>query len=220
MFFGSSALSETDQFSLVFAGAGLRLTTNMILILFVVFYLRRAFESHDVEYLLSRPISKLQFLLAHFVSFVLLALLASILVTLTLLLLPSTASGNSLWLWGISLWLELSLMVTVALFFSMVLSSAVTASMASFAFYVLARLIGDILGIIATEKSAPFMFLMEKIMFVISIFVPRLDLMAQSNWLLYGVSNDTNLAVISGQLIIFIAFILSAAYLDLNKRQF
>ncbi len=220
IFLGSAAVIETDQFSMVFAGAGLRLATNLMLILFVVFYIRRAFEARDIEYLLSRPITKLQFLFAHFFAFIILTAIASILVSLVIAVIPSTVNQNSLALWGISLWIELSIMVTVALFFALVLSSAVTSSLASFAFYVLARLIGDILGIIEHGASSTAMTILEKVMLVISIFIPRIDMMAQSAWLIYPIPSANDLTLILSQGIIFIGFVLAAAYMDLNKRQF
>ena len=232
MFLGSSAITESDQFSLIFAASGLRVCGNLALILFTVFYLRRSFESRDVEYLLSRPISKLQFLIAHFLAFTLLALTASILITLTLMFMPSASvNGQSVngqgangqadfFLWGLSLWVELNIMVAMAAFFSFVLSSAVTASLATFSFYVLSRLIGDILGIIEVGQSAGIYALMEKAMLLISIFIPRLDLMAQSAWLLYGVTDNLNWPFILGQGLVFTGFIFMATLLDLNKRQF
>ena len=221
MFLGSSAITESDQFSLIFAASGLRIGANLALILFAVFYLRRSFESRDVEYLLSRPISKLQFLMAHFMAFSLLALIVSILVTLTLFAMPSAAVNEpNFFLWGLSFWVELIIMTAMAVFFSLVLSSAVTASLATFSFYALARLIGDILGIIEAGHSAGMYALMEKAMLVISVFIPRLDLMAQSAWLLYGVTDHINWPFILGQGLIFTAFVFNAALLDLNKRQF
>lgn len=219
-FLGSSAVTEKDQFSLIFAASGLRIGANLALLLFVVFYLRRAFESHDVEYLLSRPISKLQFLLSHFFAFSILALISAVFVTLVLIAMPSAGSEANFFLWGLSFWVELNIMVTIGLFFSLVLSSAVTAALASFAFYVLARLMGDILGILELTHQFGFSALLEKIMLFISIFIPRLDLMAQSSWLLYGVENSISWAFIFLQGGIFSAFVLAASFLDLNKRQF
>ena len=220
MFLGSSAITETDEFSLIFAGSGLRLATNLTLILFVVFYMRRAFESRDIEYLLSRPITKLQFLLSHFTAFVFIAFIASVLVMLVVAFMPSQVTHTPIILWGVSLWLELSIVATVALFFSLILSSAVTSSMAVIAFYVLARLIGDILGIIEAGVSGGVSVFLEKLMFIISVIIPRFDLLAQSAWLLYPIPDDINLPLIFGQGVIFMGLIVSAAYMDLNKKQF
>ena len=220
LFMGSSAITETDQFSLIFAASSLRISGNIALILFVVFYIRRAFEARDIEYLLSRPITKFQFLLAHFIGFSILAMMAAFLITLVLMGMPSFGSNTSLLTWGLSLWVEFNIIVTMAMFFSLMLSSAVTGSLATLAFYVLARLIGDILGIIDAGAVTNINVVFEKIMLIISVFVPRLDLMAQSAWLIYGADGAVNWVFLLSQGAIFTSFIFMAALLDLNKRQF
>ncbi len=221
MFLGSSAITEKDQFSLIFAASSLRVGGNITLILFVVFYLRRAFESRDIEYLLSRPLSKFQFLTAHFCAFSFLSFIAATLIALSLMAMPSSGDeGAALLLWAVSLWVELNIMVVMALFFSLVLSSAVTASLCCFAFYMLARLMGDILGIIEASNNSALFDLMGKGMLFISVFIPRFDLMAQSVWLLYDVSEGINWPFILAQGIVFSGFVFSMALLDLNKRQF
>lgn len=220
VFLGSSAAIEKDQFSIVFAASGLRVAGNITLILFAVFYLRRSFESRDVEYLLSRPISRFQFLSAHFLAFSLLAFITAVLVTFVLFSMPLHGMSPNFILWGLSFWIELNIMVIVAMFFSMILSSAVTASLTCFGFYLLARLIGDILGIIEANNKTGFYVVLEKIMLVISVIVPRFDLMAESSWLLYGADNAVNWLFILGQGFVFCGLVFCAALLDLNKRQF
>ncbi len=220
IFLGSSAITEKDQFSLIFAASGLRIGGNITLVLFTVFYLQRAFESRDIEYLLSRPITKLQFLTAHFFAFSLLALLTSIFTVGALMAMSATSVEPAFFLWWLSFWIELNIMVVMGLFFSLVLSSAVTAVLCSFAFYILARLIGDILGIIELSNNSGISQIMEKIMLLISVFVPRFDLMGQSAWLLYGVGSGINWPFILVQGFIFSGFIFMAAFLDLKKRQF
>ncbi len=220
VFVGSSAITEKDLFSLIFAASGLRLIGNLALVLFIVFYIRRSFESRDVEYLLSRPISKFQFLIAHMLSFTIISIFAASAITLILSLMPSTTGDTNMLLWGVSIAVEFTIMSSMALFLSLILSSAVAASMATFAFYVLARLMGEILGIIEAGASQGGIILLEKAMLVISIFIPRLDLMGQSAWLLYGASSAVDLGFVILQGLIFCAFLMSASYLDLNKRQF
>ena len=85
IFLGSAAITEKDQFSVVFTAGGLRIGGLLTLVLFTVFYLRRSFETRDVEYLLSRPLSRLQFLLAHSIAFSILATIAASLISLVLI---------------------------------------------------------------------------------------------------------------------------------------
>lgn len=221
IFLGSSAITEKDQFSVVFAAGGLRIGGLLTLILFVVFYLRRSFETRDVEYLLSRPISRLQFLLAHSFAFSILATIVAIVTTLTLTMMPSVSDMSGYIIWGASIWVEFFIMVNVALFFALVLSSAVTATLACMAFYVLARLMGDILGIIEAGggKNVVILF-MEKGMLLISVFIPRLDLMGQTSWLVYGADVIAEWSFILLQGLVFWGVIMAASLLDLKRRQF
>lgn len=220
VFMGSSALTEKDQFSLVFAAGGLRIAGLITLTLFIVFYMRRSFETRDVEYMLSRPISRFQFLMAHSFAFGFLASLAALLITTLLFFMPSTTQSGGVIIWGLSLWVEYIIMVNVALFFAFSLSSAVVATMMTFALYMLARLMGSILGIIAATGESAAQIILEKIMLVISIFVPRLDLMGQTSWLLYGFEDGIGWSFILLQGSIFCGLIFSATLIDLNRRQF
>lgn len=220
LFFGSSIITETDQFSLVFAAGGLRLVGVLTLVLFIVFYMRRSFDTRDVEYMLSRPVSRLQFLMSHLFAFMVIAAIMTGLIAATLLLMPLNMSASGIVLWGASIFTELAIIAAVSLFFALVLSSAVTASMMVICFYVLSRLIGSILGIIASGVESGLMALMEKTMLVISVFIPRLDLIGQTSWLLYGTENSIDFGFIALQGSIFCGLFFAAAFFDLSRRQF
>ena len=221
VFLGASAITEKDQFSIVFLATGLRLGGLMTLILFVVFYLRRSFESRDVEYLLSHPISRLQFLMAHSLAFSVLATFVAIVTTLILFAVPSTGEHGGCILWGLSIWAELLIMANVALFFALILSSAVAGSLACVAFYVLARMIGSVLGIIQADNDGSTVIrIAEKVMLLISIFIPRLDLMGQTGWLIYGGDILSNLSFFAVQAVVFYGLLMAASFVDLKRRQF
>lgn len=220
IFFGSAAITEKEQFSIVFAAGGLRVLGGLTLILFTVFYVRKSFETRDVEYLLTRPISRIQFLAAHSIAFSALATIATLLISLVILLISQGISLQGYLLWCFSLWFELLIIAQVALFFSFVLSSAVMATLMGCAFYVLSRLIGGILGVIDAGPTTGAGLVMEKIMLVISVIIPRFDLMTQSSWLLYADYTSFNWSFVLLQGVIFYGFVFSAAYVDFNKRQF
>lgn len=220
LFFGSSIITEKDQFSLVFAAGGLRLVGVMTLILFIIFYMRRSFDTRDVEYMLSKPVSRLQFLIAHLLAFMVLAAVLTVLITTTVFLMPLNIPVDGIVLWSVSIFTELAIIAAVSLFFALVLSSAVTASMMVICFYVLSRLIGSILAVMANSLESGFMALMEKIMLVISVFIPRLDLVGQTSWLLYGAENSIDFGFIALQGGIFCGLFFAAAFFDLTRRQF
>jgi hypothetical protein len=220
LFLGSAAVTEKDQFSIVFAASALRLSSLFTLVFFTIFYVRKSFDTRDVEYMLSRPVSRLQYLMAHAISFSILAFILTSLSVLTLFFMPEEPNLSGLLIWSLSLFVELVLMVNVALFFSFVLTSAVSAMLITLAFYVLARMMGGILGVIATTPEAGAMLVMEKMMFLISMIIPRLDLMGQGSWLLYGTEGAIGWGFILAQGAVFLGLIFSATLIDFRRKQF
>lgn len=220
IFFGASALAEQTQFSRVFAAFGFRLFGSFGLIVFAITYIRRCFESRDIDYLLSRPIGRVPFILTHAAAFSSLALIVAFLLGGTTVLLEFGNYHPGVFLWWASLAAEFIIVSNVAMFFAFVMTSSTACMMIVFAFYFLSRLIGEILGIIARPGQDGIQFYLGKIMEVISIFIPRLDLMGQTKWLLYKDAAEVSFAFIGGQCFIFVALIVAAAAIDMKRRQF
>lgn len=220
LFISSSAVIEQDQFALVFSAGGLRILLILTLSLFVVFHMRRSFDAKDVDFLLSRPLGRIPFILSHSAAFSLLALLLGGLTSLLLWAIMPHHFGAGHILWALSITAEAIIIVNAALFFSMVITSAVAAVMAVTALYVLGRMMGQILGIIEAGTSNAFRVL-EIIMQAISTLIPRLDLMGQTAWLLYDVETaQTELVFVFAQTAVFVFLIITASLIDLLKRQF
>ncbi|MCD8520186.1 MAG: hypothetical protein LRY36_01360 [Alphaproteobacteria bacterium] len=219
IFLSSAAVVEQAQFALVFAGGALRLFISLALVLFVVFHMRRSFDSKDVDFLLSRPVSRLSYILSHSVAFSLLALLFSALGCAALIGISGGAVSTGQWLWMVSVCAEAVIMVNLALFFAMVISSAVGAALACFGFYVLGRMMGQILGIIDSH-DVPLAHILQYPMQLISMLMPRLDLMGQTSWLIYELDGDAGFIYVLGHAAIFVFLICCASLVDLVRRQF
>ncbi len=220
VFLGSAAISEKFQFVNVYAAGSLRLVCVLGIVLFAVLHIRRSFDSRDVDFMLSRPLSRLSFLISHFVAFAFLSVMFAALITGVIALSSFKLPNYDLLLWGFSLGMETIMMVNAALFFALVIPSAAASTMATIGLYVLCRLIGQVLGII--DRGGQFgifkgaSYLVEGI----STLVPRIDLMTQTSWLIYGHQGLEGFVFAIVQTIVFSAVILSAAYLDLIRRQF
>jgi hypothetical protein len=221
VFLGSGAITEKDRFALVFAGGGLRLAGVLGLVLFVVFLIRRSFESKDVEFLLSRPVGRIEFLLSYAAAFSLLGILLGAAQGLCIYIIAPHLFAQSHVLWIVSIMMENIIMANTALFFAMILSSAATAAMATFGLYVLSRLMGQILGIIdAPRRTHLDLEWLEYIMQVISAVTPRLDLLGQTSWLMYGPGDGVGFGFVLAQGAVFTALVVIAALIDLVRRQF
>ena len=221
VFIGSSAVVEKSLFAAVFTAAGLRFAGVAGLVLFIVFYMRRAFDTKDVEFLLARPLSRPAFLLSHAAAFSVLAIfVAGAVVIAVAVMLPQGTGLDALALWGASLAVEFIIMANAALFFSMVLSSAVGGVLATGGLYVLARLMGEILGVLGVAQPLPLYSLLSYVMKTVALIVPRLDLMGQTSWLIYGVGGGVNISFVLMQGVIYSSLLVCAALVDLIRRQF
>lgn len=219
VFLGSAAITESDQFTAVFAAGGLRICSVLSLVLFTVSFVRRSFDSKDIEFLLSRPINRLSILFSYACAFSFLAVLMSCAVCFAVYAVSPHMFNNGYLLWGLSIVVENVIMVNTALFFSMYLSSSATASLVTFAVYVLGRMMGQLLGIVdSTLVEGTGLYAMA--LQVVSVITPRLDLMGQTSWLLYGVGDNIGFIEVLLQGLLFSFLVLLAACLDFVRRQF
>lgn len=239
MFLGAATITEKESFALVFGASGLRFLGVLGIVLFCCFYIRRAFETKEVEFLLSRPISRVSFLVSHGVAFIIMAVCVALVVSAVVFFLgrPVRAGFE---LWTASIALEYAIVAVSALFFSLVVSSAAGSALATLGLYVLARLIGTVLGI-SYEAPENFVYaILNNVIELISVFIPRLDLMGQTTWLVYGVDGAGGLGFlqqagpyahmmiqhlgvlgfISLQGICFTFLLMSAALFDFLRREF
>ncbi|MEZ0225523.1 MAG: hypothetical protein ACAH83_13290 [Alphaproteobacteria bacterium] len=239
VFLGGAAITEKESFALVFGAAGLRFLSVIGIVLFCCFYVRRCFETKEVEFLLSRPISRLTFLFSHAAAFMVLSLLVALVVSGVVFFLGKPNPGG-LVAWGISIGVENTIMAVAALFFSMVLASAAGSALATLGLYALSRLVGTLLGIASLPPEKAVYAVLNNLMDLVSVVVPRLDMMGQTSWLVYGVEGSggvgylersgayahmmmAHLGIVgflSLQGALFVALLLAAAAFDFLRRQF
>lgn len=219
-FFGSAAVIEKDQFTVVFTAGVLRILSVLGLVLFVIFFIRRSFETKDIDFLLSRPVGRVSLVTSYFTAFSLLSVLMSLAVALVLFSVSPHMFGGAHILWIVSILVENIIMVSVALFFSMSISSASNAAMATMGFYVLGRMMGQLIGII-DSSLVDGQGILAIALQVVSVVTPRFDLLGQSSWLIYGMQDAAvGLAQIIIQGVVFCCLVLGAACFDFSKRAF
>lgn len=239
VFMGSSSILEKSAFAIVFGAGGLRFLGVLGLVLFCCFYIRRSFESKEVEFLLSRPLTRPAFLASHAAAFSVLAVVIALVVTGVVAALGRPPTEGLL-VWGSSLITEFSIMAVASLFFSMVLSSAAGSALATLGLYALARMVGTLLGVLNVAPENWFFAVIGNIMKLVSIVTPRLDLMGQTSWLVYGVDTERSMKLLQDasayagwmashlgllgfivlQGVLFAALLLAAAAHDFARRRF
>lgn len=217
---GSTAFLEQREMTLSYAAGSGRLILAVGLIVFVCFHIRSAFDSKEIDVMLSRPLSRSSLVLAYWLGFSAAALL---------LVLPTV--GVMSWLgvlntvgfigWAASLALEALLVVALAMFCALTLRSAVASVMASLGFYVLSRMMAFFVltseaGMFASEKY----WLVRQALSLISVVMPRLDFFAKSEWLVYGFKQGNEWLLFTGQALVFVPLLLAASMADFRRKQF
>ena len=108
---------------------------------------------------------------------------------------------------------------------SLISKSSVFSVLGAFSFYIMARMIGYMTFFLdAKDGMLPLkQQIAAYVIKVASVITPRLDLFAQSEWLVYPVGiNDfyTHMQLIGVHVVVFIPLILALAYSDLQRKQF
>lgn len=221
-FLGSTALSEQNMMQLAFISGSTRLILVIGMILFICFHIRRSFENREIEFIISRPISRSTFLFAYFFSFVVLSfLLLFPIVILVYSLFNPTLLG--LLGWSLSVFCELILLSTFAILASLILKSAVSAVLGCFGFYMISRIMGYAVSTIiipAQLNNVNFNVSLEIILKALSSLLPRLDQFAQSKWLIYGEMTMSDVGFVVIQSVIYISLILFMSIYDFGRKQF
>jgi hypothetical protein len=232
-FLGGTSLIEEDVARLVFSAGSSRLVLDIGLIVFVCFHVRTSFQNKEIDLLLTRPITRFGFIFSYWMGF---AIVSLILVASLSLLLKGIYHVKWAYIcyWGMGMFCELALMIAFCIFASLILRSAVSSVLLSMGFYVISRMMGFFLYIVDGENKLSIDTVNSLndvfglILYFVSSIIPRLDLMAQSKWLVY--KQEETVRVLGGflpetylfipQTLIYVPFILLMAYYDFRRKQF
>jgi ABC-type transport system involved in multi-copper enzyme maturation permease subunit len=221
IFLGQTALNEEMQMTCAYIAGSSRIILSVGLILFVCLNLGRAFENREIEFIISKPISREKFVIAYLLSFLLVSLLIVIPLNFAIMLLTQ-ANKIGLLVWSLTIFLELVIVISFSLLASLILKSPLSAILSSFGFYIICRLMGVfVMAIKIPESLAAFKSnILSMILKFLSVLFPRLDLFAQSKWLNYGIDNFDFLKIILIQSSIYIPLLIFMAFHDFKKKQF
>jgi ABC-type transport system involved in multi-copper enzyme maturation permease subunit len=223
-FLGSTVMIEQSQMTASFTAASSRIVLVTGIIVFVCFHVRRAFENKEIDLMLSRPISRGAFIISYWLGFSIVAILIISFVSLYLTFFVKGLNFSGLSFWLSSMVFELFVVIAFAVFSSVILTSSVSAVLLCFGFYIMSRMIGFFNYILEKNLTPDFTsldFYSQKIIWVSSFLLPRLDLFAKSDWLIYGVdfANYNHLLPI-GQALIYVPLLLTMAVIDFKRKQF
>jgi hypothetical protein len=219
---GATAQMNTRELTTAYSSNAARIMIIIGLIIFVCFHLHNAFDTHEIDVFLSRPITRVKLILSYWVGFAYVALIHAGAVIM-LLGTQDIVNWKGFILWSVSLLLECWIVVAVALFASFTLKSSVSSILASFGFYVLARMMAFFVVTTQTTHVFEKQWANSIIIYTlkgISMIIPRLDFFAQDNWLIEGVKSVQDLEMFIGQAAVTIPLLILATITDFRRKQF
>lgn len=141
IFLGSTALVEQQQMTTTYIAGLSRGVLVVGMILFVCLNINRSFENKEVEFIISKAISREQFVLGYLFGFFIAALLI-LLPLLLAIIIVTNPDLFGLFIWSVNLLLELMIVISFAFVTSLILKNSFSSIMASLGFYIISRLMG------------------------------------------------------------------------------
>ncbi len=216
-----AAIADQQKFAIASLASSLRFVGIFGLIVFISFFQRRAHDTREVDYLLATPLGRYGYLFSTAIAFSLIALFVTLMMGFVLMIVQLEASEALLY-WTASSFVELSLTASFTLFMTTRLRSATVCTLLSLAFYTMARLMGAMLGVIDSHmlEDVKYITIMKYMVGIIGTVIPRFDLLAQSQWLIYGTVEGVTPLLLLGQWTAFSFLFLACAAFDLRRNQF
>jgi len=221
IFLGTTMLVEQNQSAIVYSLATTRTILSIGMILFVCININRAFENKEIEFILSKSISREKFILGYLFGFFIANFLILLPITALVFLVFSINKIGTLF-WFLTTLSENLIIISFAILSSLILKNSFSAILASFGFYAISRLMG--MFVMAIDIPEDYSSIKQgglaSVLKILSVLFPRLDLFSQSSWAIYGIKDNVVLLIILFQSIIYLSLMIFMAFHDFKKKQF
>jgi len=201
-FLSSTLILEEDIATVAFAAFFIRSSLTVAFLFLVPFYMIRLHQSQEILLFLTQGYSRTHFLLLTWISFEMLSFVLCLYAALCLFLLGSR--GFQIFAWGLSLFGELTILISFCLFLSCRMAHSVNVSLTVLLYYMLGRFHDLIIGSFSTSKA-------------LWKLVPAFDHYTQTNWLI-GVQEVIHLSPVLSEAALFTLLFLILATITYQKR--
>ena len=219
-FVESIAVTEGARFQTAFYAAGVRLAAVFIAALYVLVSIAREFNDKGFDILLALDLPRAHYVLGKLAGFAALAFLIAAVASLPLLwLAPAGAVAQ----WAVSLALELTIVVALALFCMLTFSQLVPAASFVLAFYLLARSITAIRLIGAHPIAGADTLshhVIRGVVEALAFVIPAFDRWTQTAWLVNDAASWNALLQLGGQTVVYVLLLTGAGMFDLYRKNF
>jgi len=216
-FLSQVAITEGAALQASVAGSLLRAAAVFLIAAHVVASVAREANDKGLELALALPISRPVYYVGKLFGF---ACTGALLASLFALPLLAWAKPADLIAWWLSLAAETALVAAAALFFASAMAQTLPAIAAAAGLYLLARAVPSMQAIAAgplAEESLPGRAARWTVD-ALALLLPRLDSVAQSEWLLYGAPPAMELAHALLGLALYFLLLVAAGLFDFSRR--
>ncbi|MBN8828159.1 MAG: hypothetical protein J0H68_05580 [Sphingobacteriia bacterium] len=225
IFFGSTALAEQREMIIAYIAGSSRIIIVFGIIIFITTHIHKIHLQKEIDFFLSKPISRNNFVLAYLLGSIILAGLFTACAAILLYFFKINTMGYIIWL--LSLFFEVCICSFCAFICGILFKSHIISVLACTTFYIASRMMG-LFSILNTKYQYSLSnldhlipWLSQKLIYLASCIIPRLDLFAESKWLIYEHSlKDFHLNIILPQTIIYFLLITFVAFHDIKKKDF
>jgi hypothetical protein len=212
------AITDTLRIQAAFSGALARVAMVFVVSLHVVNSMIREFNDKGLELVLSFELPRFHYILGRVIGFTVLAVAASAMAALPLVWLASASAALQ---WGVSLALELAVMVALSVFCVVTFTHVMPAVSFVAAFYIVARVIGALQLMSDTPLAGGGTLshhLVALLVNALALILPPLDRFTETAWLVDALAPWTTLAALGWQACVYTALLTAAAMFDFYRR--
>lgn len=216
-FLSQVAITEAASLQAAASAALMRACAIFLVAAHVVSSVVREANDKGLELALALPISRPAWYLGKLLGFACAGALIAALYALPLL---AWAKPADLAAWWLALAVETALVAAAALFFASALGQTVSAIAATAGLYLLARSVTAIQAIAGSPLAGDSASAQAArgVVDAFALLLPRLDMVARGDWLLYGAPAAAEYALALGGLGIYVVLLAAAGLFDFSRR--
>jgi ABC-type Na+ efflux pump permease subunit len=219
-FIGDLAIAEHRATQVAVLAAFLRLSAVVIITMFVVSSTVRELQDKTLEMILAMPIHRASYYLGKLMGFVQVAVVVAVLFAAMLLI---YASPGQVVIWGVSLFLELILVIAMGLVMLFTFKQTPSALTGVFIIYAASRSATSIY-LMSKYPVIPHTTIGQKFMDafveVLTWLLPDLHRFTQTDWLVYNTGEWSLLVPVATQTLIYLMFLSMIALFDFYRKNF
>jgi len=219
-FAGAIAITESTRVQVGIYAACMRLATVFVAAMYVLASVAREFNDKVLDVTLALDLPRSHYILGKLSGLV---LLGSALAAVAALPLVFFAPTEGVLAWGVSLALELWIVMALALFCAVTFRQPIAAVSFVVAFYLLARTLTAIRLMSAhplAGSGSPAQQVSQWLAEALALVMPALDAWTQTAWLVGRAPAWTSIAVLVGQSALYVALLAAATMFDFQRRNF